>query len=179
MIVRFVARLIAVLNSNGRPFEVGAGIACGLLLALVPGRSVLFFAILILIFFVKINLGMTIAFYLLFAVVVPAMDGALDALGYWILTRPSLEALFTRLEQVPVVPATRFTNTIVMGGFVAGVVLWFPVACLSVLLVNLYRHHVHPRIADSKLVKAYMATPFAQRIGAAIRRFKTVWPMAG
>ena len=179
MIVRTIARLIAVLNSNGRPFEVGAGIACGLLLALVPGRSALFLAILIIIFFVKINLGMTIAFYLLFALLAPVVDGVLDALGYWILTRPALESLFSRLEHTPIVPITRFSNTIVMGGFVAGVLLWGPVAFLSVVLVNLYRHHSHARIAGSKLVKAYMATPLAQRIAAALRRLKSVWPAAG
>ena len=57
--------------------------------------------------------------------------------------------------------------------------LFVPVLLLGVLLVRLYRRHVHARIVNSKLVKAFMAMPLVQKIAAAVRQVQRVWPTAG
>ena len=179
MIIRFIAKLLAVLNSNKTPFQVGAGIAFGLLLALVPGVNLTFAVVVLVVFLVRVHLGITLFSFALFSLLVPAFDGLLNDLGYRLLTLPALQEFFIRAYETPVVPLTRFNNTLVAGSLVSGVVLWAPVAFLSVWLVKLYRKHIHARIVNSKIVKAFMATPFAQRIAGAMRRVQAVWPTAG
>ena len=39
MIIRLIAKFLTVLNSNTKPFQVGARVAFGLLLALLPASG--------------------------------------------------------------------------------------------------------------------------------------------
>ena len=174
MIIRLVAKFIAVLNSNTKPLQVGAAIACGLLLALLPAANLFFAAAVLVVFLVRVHLGMTIISALVLSLIVPAFDNLLNRLGYWLLTIPGLQGFFRSAYAVPVVPLTRFHNTLVTGSLVAGLALWIPVALLAVLLVNLYRKHIHARIVNSKIVKAFMATPLIQKISKATRALQRV-----
>ena len=176
MVIRAIAKLIAVLNSNRRAVEIAAAVALGLWLALVPAASLLFAVLVLIAFLVKVNLGMTIVSFLLFSLLAPVFDPSLDSLGYFLLTRPSLQASYASAYEVPFVSLTRFNDTIVSGGFVAGAVLMGPVTGVGIVLVRLYRRHVHPRIVNSRLVKAFMATPLVQKIGGAVRKVQRVWP---
>lgn len=179
MIIRLIAKLLTVLNSNTKPFQVGAGIAFGLLLALLPAASLFFVAGVLVVFLVRVHLGITIISFLAFSLVVPAFDRLLNDLGYRVLTMPALQELFRAAYATPIVSLTRFHNTLVAGSLLTGLVLWTPVAFLSVLLVNLYRKHVHARIMNSKIVKAITASPFAQRIARAMRSVQGFLPTAG
>lgn len=176
MIIRTIAKLLALLNSNNRAGEIGAAIALGLWLALVPAASLIFVALALVAFLAKVNLGMTIVSFLVFRLVAPALDPTLDSVGYWVLTLPSLGDFYASVYALPVVPFTRFNDTLVAGGLVSGAVLFVPVTLVSGLFVRLYRKHIHARIANSKLVKAFMATPFAQKVAGAVRGVQRVWP---
>ena len=179
MVIRTLAKLIALLNSNRRAVEVAAAIAFGLWLALMPAANLIFAALVVLVFLVKINLGMAIASFLLFSLLVPTLDPTLDRIGYSVLTMPSLEELYRELYAMPIVPLTRFNDTLVAGGLVSGAALFVPVTALGVISVRLYRTHLHARVANSKLVKAFLATPFAQRVAGAVQQVQRVWPVAG
>ncbi len=176
MIVRLVAKLLALLNSNRRAVEIAAAAAFGLWLALVPTTNLLFVALALLVFLVKVNLGMAMVSFAGFSLLVPLIDPALDRFGYRILTAPALVDLFRAIYAVPVVPLTRFNDTLVAGGFIAGALLFVPVTAVAILFVRAYRKYVHARIANSKLVRAIKATPFAQKVGAAVGRLRHVWP---
>lgn len=178
MIVRMIAKLLALLNSNSRAVEVGAALAFGLWLALMPAANLLFAALVVLVFLVKVNLGMTIASFLVLSLVAPALDPVLDTIGFRVLTLPALEGFYTAVYAQPVVPLTRFNDTVVAGAFVSGAALFAPVTALGVVLVRFYRKYIHARIANSKLVKAFMATPFARKVAAALRGVRRVWPTA-
>ncbi len=179
MVIRLVAKLLALLNSNRRSVEIGASIAFGLWLALVPSANLLFAGLVLLAFLVKINLGMTIVSFLVFLLIVPAVDPTLNALGARVLAAPSLQDLYRSAYATPVVPFTRFNDTLVAGSFVGGAALFVPVTLFGMFLVRLYRKHVHGRIANSKLVKAIMASPLAQKIASAMKQVQRVWPTAG
>ena len=179
MIIRLIAKVIAVMNSNTKTFQIGAAVAFGLLLALLPPANLLFAAAVLLLFLVRVHLGIAIITALAFSLVVPAFDPLLNRLGAWILSLPSLEPVLTTLYETPIVPWTRFYNTLVAGSLVAGLVLWLPVAFASAGLVVFYRKHVHARIVNSKLVKAIMKTPLAQRLSGAVRSVRSVWPQVG
>lgn len=176
MIVRTIAKLLTLLNSNRRAGEIGAAVAFGLWLAFVPATNLVFAALALVVFLAKVNLGMALVSTIVFSMLLPAVDPLLDQVGYWILTRPALREVFTTAYALPVVPFTRFNHTLVSGGLVAGAVLFVPVTGIGAVGVKLYRKHIHERVANSRLVKAFLATPFAQKVNAAVRRLQRVWP---
>lgn len=176
MIVRLIAKLLALLHSNSRAAEIGAALAFGFWLALMPAANLVFAGLVVLVFLVKVNLGMTIASFLVLSLVAPALDPLLDTIGFRILTLPALEGFYTTIYAQPIVPLTRFNDTLVAGAFVSGAVLFAPVTALGVVLVRLYRKHIHAKIANSKLVKAIRATPLARKVATALRGVRRVWP---
>ena len=166
--VKALARLIVALNANTRPAEIAAGAAFGVLLALVPGGNLLWIAFFVAAFLVKLNLATMFLLMGILRLVVPFADPGLDVLGYAVLGVPAFRPAFTALLNLPVVPWTRFNDTVVMGGFVAGVVLWVPVFLLFVFLVNLYRHRLRERVARSRIVLAIARVPLISTIGKAV-----------
>ncbi len=178
MIIRLVAKLIALLNSNKRAAEVGAAVAFGFWIACVPATNLLFALLVLVVVLVKVNLGMAIVSSLGFSIFISALDPLAMRLGEAILRSPALTDLFTRFAAMPIVPWTRFNDTLVMGTLVGGAILFVPITLLAAMLVRLYRKHIHARIANSKLVKAFMATPFAQKVASALQGVRRVWPAA-
>ena len=179
MVVRLVAKLLALLNSNRRAAEIGASLSFGLWLALLPAGNLLFAALVLVVFLARINLGIAIASQLVFSLFVPLADPAVEAIGLRVLTLPSLQGFFRAAWATPLVPLTRFNDSIVAGGLVSGAALFVPVLLLGVLLVRLYRRHIHARIVNSRLVKAFMKLPLVQKITGAVRQVQRVWPTAG
>jgi uncharacterized protein (TIGR03546 family) len=168
-----IVKLLAALNSNTRPGEIAGGVSFGFLLALQPGYTVFRIVLFILTFFLKVNLAAVLLFLFLFSIITPLLDGILDSLGGFILTLPALQSFFTSLYNIPLVPYTRFNNTIVMGGLVLGILLWLPIYVAGNRLIGLYRTTLRDRIAEHPLVKGFLRLPvvstLAKYIGKAIK----------
>lgn len=170
MFVKWIATLIVAINANNRTGEVAAGVSCALLLALIPSGNLLWFCLFLITFFLKINLGAELLFLALFKLLVPLADGLLHRLGLLVLSQASLSRFFTGAYNLPLLPLSRFNNTVVMGGLIAGIVLWVPVFLLFRRLVVLYRRGLRERIAGSRLVKALRRVPLIATIGNAVRK---------
>jgi uncharacterized protein (TIGR03546 family) len=170
MFVKWIARLIVAVNANSRTGEIAAGISCALLLALIPAGNLLWFTLFVITFLLKINLAGELLFLALFKLLAPLTDGLLHRLGTLVLTQPLLAGGFTAAYNLPILPLSRFNNTVVMGGLVAGLVLWIPVFLLFRRLVILYRRALRDRIANSRLVKALGRIPLVATIGNAVRK---------
>ena len=170
MFVKWIASLIVAVNANNRTGEIAAGVSFALLLALVPSGNLLWFTVFVITFLLKINLAGELLFLALFKLLVPLADGLLHRLGVLVLTQPILAGGFTYAYNLPVLPLSRFNNTVVMGGLVAGLLLWIPVFLLFRWLVILYRRSLRDRIAGSRLVKALGRVPLVATIGNAVRK---------
>lgn len=159
MIFDGIVKILASLNSNRRPGELAAGISFGFLIGMQPGFTLIAVVVIIITFFLKVNLAAELLFALIFSLIAPLFDGLLDSLGGFILTLPSLEGIFTTLYNAPVFPLTNFNNTIIMGGFALGVVLWVPLFFAGRILVKLYREKLRPRLEKSKIIKKILNAP--------------------
>jgi len=98
----------------------------------------------------------------------PLIAPAVDILGWQVLHIEALQPLFTTMFNMPFVPFTKFNNTLVAGGLVAGAALWLPAFFLFIVLIPLYRNHLSPKIRDLKVVKAIGKLPFFSIIDKAI-----------
>ncbi len=162
MFLKAIVKLVAALNSNKGVGEVAAGVAFGLLLALVPAGNLLWAALVLATWFLKVNFAVEMLVAAVLKLAAPLFDPLLDSLGAAVLTLPPLQGLFTALYNVPLVPLTRFNNTVVMGGLLAGIALWVPAYLVSRMLVRLYREKAKPRIEASRLYKWFRRLPLIE-----------------
>jgi uncharacterized protein (TIGR03546 family) len=171
MFITWIAKIVAALNSNTRPRQIAAAIALALLLALIPKTTpgippvnLLWVSIFIFTFFIKINQAVELVFLAIFDLIALLLDPLLHLLGYTVLTLPALHDFFTTLYNVPLLYFFKFYNTVVMGGLIAGIVLFVPMYLLARWGVNVYRDKIREKIAHSKLVKAFQKNPLVMAI---------------
>jgi uncharacterized protein (TIGR03546 family) len=170
MFVKWIATLIVGINANNRAGEIAAGVSFAFLLALLPSGNLFWFCLFLVTLFLKIHLGAELLFLAMFKLIAPLADGLLHRLGLLVLNISLLSDFFTTVYNLPLLPLTRFNNTVVMGGLIAGIVLWIPVFVLFRTLVRAYRRGLRDRIAGSRLVKALGRVPIVATIGNTVRK---------
>jgi uncharacterized protein (TIGR03546 family) len=168
MFINKLARLIVALNSNVSRGQLAAGMATGILLALVPSGNLLWIALFLVSFMTKANYGMTMLVMGVGKLLAPLVARPLDAVGATLLGVPALRGCFETLYDLPLLPLTRFNNTLVMGGLVVGLLLWLPIFLGCSALIHAYRERLAPKLADSKLVKAFLKIPQVRQLAGAV-----------
>ena len=150
---------VKLLNSDTGINQIAAGITAGLFWGFSPFVSLQGLALLVIVFFFRIQIGAAMIFMLLFSLLAWAIDPAAHLLGAWALELGSLQPLYTELYNMPLVPMTRFNNSIVMGSFLLALLLSPFVFVGSRYLVAKYREHVLERFKNSRAFKALKASP--------------------
>jgi uncharacterized protein (TIGR03546 family) len=162
--IKPIANLIVALNGNVKGSQIAAGFAWGVLFGLVPAGNFFWIILFIFSFFLRHHNGSKILVMAVLKLLFFAIAPLTEALGWKVLTHPSLQDLFTKLYNMPFVPFTNFNHTLVMGGLVAGVVLWLPVFLLVLGLIPAYRNTLAPKIRNSKIVKNIKKLPIISGI---------------
>lgn len=150
--------LIKLLNSETGENQIAAGIACGFILGMSPAFSLQTLLVFLCLFVFRVQMGMAFLACFFFKFVAWVFDPAFDAVGSRLLEAGSLQGLWTHLYNMPLVPLTRFNNSIVMGSGVTAIVLSPVVFVVSKKLVIKYRETIVARIKETKLWKALKAT---------------------
>jgi len=169
VIINAAARVVAALNSNRRPGEIGAAAGCAVLLVLIPAGNLVWIALLVALFFVKVNLSVALLTLAVLSPFAGLSDPLLDTIGYRILTAANLQGVFTTWYNLPIAPFTGFNNTLVAGGLALGAVLWFPVFLATRAFVQLYRNTLRAKIAALPPVQWFSRLPVVQRITGWVR----------
>jgi len=158
--LKSLGKLVIALNGNLKKSQIAAGAAWGVMLGLIPLSNPFGIVIFIFSFFFTHNHSAKIFGLAIVKILSIFILPALDALGWQILHIDSLQPLFTAMYNMPFVPFTKFNNTIVMGGLIAGIVLWLPVFFLFMAFIPFYRNNIAPKIRESKIVKKLVNLPF-------------------
>lgn len=150
--LQIVKSFIQVLRSGQTPRQIAGGFALGAIIGLMPFFTLqglcLWFVILVL----DVNLSAALLAITLFSLFAYVLDPLLHALGFLLLVDSSfLRGLWTTLYNAPIAPLTRFNNTIVLGSFVAGFLLFLPVYLGMHHFVLAYRTHLHARVERLKI----------------------------
>jgi uncharacterized protein (TIGR03546 family) len=97
-----------------------------------------------------------------FKLIAFTIDPLADAVGRYFLEMASLRDLYIQLYNMPLVPLTRFNNSIVMGSGIIGFIL-APIAFfIFKFLILKYREQVLSRIQTTRIFKAMAATKLYQ-----------------
>lgn len=160
LLLKQIYNFISLLNSDKDTKPLAAGLALGLVLGFSPILSLQSFLVFLIVFFFHVQLGAAFLSAFFFKFVAFLLDPIFDWIGRSVLEADSLRSLFIALYNMPIVPFTRFNNSIVMGSGLVGFILAIPAFFLFRNLIVKYRATVVVRFKGTKAWKAFSATRF-------------------
>ena len=161
-LLKQIFAFIKLLNSDTGTVSLASGITCGFILGMTPVlslHSLLVFAF-ILFFRVQVGAAFLAAFFFKFAAFL--LDPAFHQIGSYALELKSLESFYTALYNMPIIPFTRFNNSIVMGSGILTFILSPIMFVLSFFMIKKYREIIVARFKQTAFWKAIEATKFYQ-----------------
>jgi uncharacterized protein (TIGR03546 family) len=134
MLRQLLSKLLLIrkmLPGGDSPRRLALGVAMGLLLGLIPKANLTAVVISTIIFASTINIGTTLLTAAAVSMLASYIDPVTDYLGHGVLTHESLQPYWTRFFELPIAPWTDLNNTVVAGGLVLGILLFYPAYRLS------------------------------------------------
>jgi uncharacterized protein (TIGR03546 family) len=157
-LLKLIQSIIKTLHSAGTPGQVAAGMALGAALGLTPLVNVHNLVIFSLLVLLNVSFGGGMLGWMLFVPIGFLLDPLFDEIGLGLLTAPALQPLWTGWTNTPILPYTNFNNTIVLGSFVAWLILAVPIFFAARYGVAKYRATVGERVRQSRFYKAVTAS---------------------
>jgi uncharacterized protein (TIGR03546 family) len=157
-LLKLIQSIIKTLHSAGTPGQVAAGVALGSALGLTPLMNVHNLVVLSLLVLLNISFGGGMLGWMLFVPLGFLLDPLFNAIGLRLLTASSLRPMWTDWTNSPVLPFTNFNNTVVLGSFVAWLVLAVPIFFAARYGVARYRATIGERVRQSRFYKAITAS---------------------
>ncbi len=133
--------------------RIALGCALGVVIGLTPKDSLLPYAMFCLLMVTTANLLAALSSGLLFSVLATQLETFNHKLGGLLLTSDRLESTWAWLAALPIVPWTRFNNTVVLGSFVTGLALLLPTYILVSMLLERFGSKLWERISAIRLVR--------------------------
>ncbi len=160
LILKQIFTLLKLLNSETATNQIAAGISFGFILGMTPAFSLQSVLIFLLCLIFRVQLGAMFLSIFAFSFMAYLLDPIFHSAGLFVLQLDALQAMFTTLYNLPIVPMTRFYNTLVMGSGVISITLSPIIFIISKILIVKYRKTVVDRFKDTKFFKALKATSF-------------------
>src|ERR1051326_9087090 len=85
--LKFLMKFIGILNKNGSPRQVAAGLALGSIAGITPKMSLHNLVLLVLIFMVRVNVSAAFLSCAVFALLAPPFDPLFNKIGYFLLVQ--------------------------------------------------------------------------------------------
>ena len=162
LILKQIFNLIKLLHSESGDRSIALGIALGFILGMSPLLSLqAIFVILILLVF-RIQIGACIVSSFFFKFMAFLLSPVFDKAGRLVLETESLKPAFTSLYNMPIIPYTKFYNSVVMGAGITSIVLAPIIYFIFKAVIKKYRAGVVSKTNNSKIWKAFKATKIIQ-----------------
>lgn len=155
--------LVAALHGGSDPRHLAAGFALGAALGLVPKGNLIAVSFLLIFVLFRVNKGMALMSAMLFTPIGYAVDGLAHKIGLALLKAAPLAGLWTALYDLPIVPLTRFNNSVVLGNLVLGLALFFPLYKFALVFVAWYNATIAAKVEKLKLVQALKGARWYQQ----------------
>lgn len=158
LIFKQLFNFLKLLNSDTGHNQLASGLACGLILGFAPFLSLQTVLVLTLVFIFRIQMGAAFLSAFFFKFIAYFVDPVSHEIGKSVLENPSLRDLFVEMYNMPIVPMTRFNNSVVMGSLILSVVLAPFAFFVFRMMIMKYRILVVDRFKKTKVWKAFTAT---------------------
>lgn len=158
LILKQIYTFLKLLNSDTETSPLAWGLTLGLILGFAPFVSLQTLLVFALLFIFRVQMGAAFLSAFFFKLVAFLFDVPAHHLGKAVLESETLRPIFTTLYNMPLVPLTRFNNTIVMGSMVVSILLAPFAFFLFKALILKYRELVVARLKRTKIWKAMAAS---------------------
>ena len=155
--LKLLKQIVVIFQTDISPNQVAWGFALGAILGLVPNMFMKLVLFIVIMMF-RVNVSSAFLAWAVYEILSFALDPLFDVVGFYILNIDSLNAFYTWLYNLPVVPFTKFNNTVVMGSLVVGIILIIPNMIIAKKLLVYYRTHLRDKVSKWKIVKILTAT---------------------
>lgn len=144
-----------LLHSETGNNQLAWGVALGFILGMTPALSLQSLLVFLCMFFFRVQIGAAFLAAFFFKFIAFLLDPAFDSVGQWALELPALQGAFTELYNMPIVPFTRFNNSIVMGSGIVSIILLPFVLVGAKWAIVKYRVGVVEKFKDTKAFKVW------------------------
>lgn len=158
--LRFLAK---ALTAEESPKQLAAGFGLGLVLGLVPKSNLAAQVLALLFFSTRANVGAMLLSAFLFSWLALATDHLAHPIGLALLNADALAPLWTFLYDLPVVPWTRFNNSVVLGSLVLGAALAYPAYRLSEPRFAKYQPKIAEKLKKYRAVQLLLGAEMTER----------------
>ena len=166
LILRPLRLLFKALVVESTPTRMSYGLALGVLLGLVPKGNLLAIVLGFCVAATRVNLGVVACAAVAVTFASSSLDSTFDQVGVYVLGQPSLRTFWEAVYDTPMMPWTNFNNSIVMGSFICGLLLIWPVHRVSRPVFQKYAESVSKYIRDWRITKILMGAEWADRFGS-------------
>ena len=122
---------------ENKPHQIALAVAIGVMIGLVPKANLIALILVLALFLLRCNLGFGILTAALVSLVMPRLDTLADQLGTQLLQRPAVVDFVGSLFQYPLFAWTSLNNTVVLGGFIMGMLAFLPVYVIVFMICRL------------------------------------------
>ena len=142
--------LLRILNSETEPKSIALGICCGFVLGMTPSFSLQSVLIFVFIVFFRVQIGAAFIATFFFSLISFLLDPIFNFMGSLVLELERLKDLYTAMYNMPLIPYTRFNNSLVMGSTVFSFFLFPFLFFFSKKLIQKYRATVVERFQETR-----------------------------
>jgi uncharacterized protein (TIGR03546 family) len=161
---RFLAK---ALSAEFTPGQLAGGFALGVCIGLVPKGNLIAIVLMTILGTARVNLAAGALAAFLVSWIAIFVDPLSHRLGSWLLSHESLVPLWTWMYNQPLLPWTRFYNTVVLGSLCIGLVLIVPSYYASRPLFAKYAPPLAERCKKWWLARVLWGTDIGGRLGTA------------
>ena len=159
-LIKQIFTLLRLLHSENGDRSIAIGISLGFIMGLTPILSLqglLLFSILVLF---RIQVSAALLSWLVFGFIPAFIPHPLNYVGSLVLESNALRPLWAIFYKAPILPLSQFNNTIVMGGFIIGI-LGAPLIYKGVLfLIKKYRGSIGAYLSNTQFIKILKGSKF-------------------
>lgn len=160
LLLKQLIGLIKLLHSENGSQQIAWGFTLGVILGFSPFFSLQTFLVLFLLLIFKIQIAAAFLSAFVFKFIAYLIDPLAHSLGAITLENESLRPVWTQLYNMPIIPYTRFNNSIVMGSFILGLIISPLMYFIFIKVIKKYRETVVAKTENSKLWKAFTSSKF-------------------
>jgi uncharacterized protein (TIGR03546 family) len=158
IILREIFKLLKILNSETGTQQIAIAMSLGFILGFSPFISLQGIFIILLIVFLRVQAAAAFVTAFFFSLIAYILDPVFHQLGSFILELKDLQGFWTYLYNLPLVPYTKFYNSVVMGAGAFGIIFAPIFYFISLVLIKNYRLTVVERFQKTKFWKGLQAT---------------------
>ncbi len=158
LLLKQIFAFFKLLNSDTGHNQLAAGLSCGIILGFAPFLSLQTLLVFTIVFFFRVQMGAAFLSAFFFKLIAWLVDPIADVLGRAALESQAVRPLYVEMYNMPIVPMTRFNNSIVMGSLIISLLLAIPAFFVFKSLILKDRVTVVARFKESKIWKAWAST---------------------